>query len=70
MSLLQNKALFNKAELACQSYERLRKLFADQEIAQEDWQALLRQQPDYQILEKKLHEYREAETYLTKNLIR
>lgn len=63
VSLRQNSALLTEAEAACQSYDHLRKLFADKELAQEERQALLRQLPDYQAKEKQLHEYREAETY-------
>ena len=63
VSLRQNSALLSKAEAACQSYDHLRKLFADKELAQEERRVLLRQQSDYQAKEKQLHEYREAETY-------
>ncbi len=63
VSLQQNSALHKEAETACQSYDQLRKLFADKELAQEERQVLLRQQADYQAKEKQLHHYREAETY-------
>ena len=63
VSLHQNAVLLQEAERACQSYEQLRKLFTEKEIAQDLRLTLLNQQPEYQAMEKQLREYREAETY-------
>ena len=63
ISLHQNAALLQKAEADCQSYEQLRKLFTEREMAQELRLELLNQQADFQTKEKQLKECREAEQY-------
>ena len=68
IALRQNADLLRQAEVACENYEQLRKLFADRAEAEEQHQALLREQSFYQAKEKQLQAYREAETYFNEKL--